>query len=54
MKAGSTMDLEFDLHDCLLTVQGKVVHVRRDGDGQYIVGIEFNEPQERLAALQAG
>ena len=54
VKTGSIMDLEFDLQDCLLTVQGKVIHVRRDGDGQYVVGIEFNEPQERLAALHAG
>jgi len=52
--AGSTMDLEFDLRGSLLMVQGKVVHVRREGEGSYIIGVEFNEPQEELENLQAG
>jgi len=50
---GSSMDLEFDLHDSLLTVQGTVVHSRREGDDRYIIGVEFNETQELLSILPA-
>lgn len=49
---GSLMDLEFDLQGTLLTVQGKVVHVRKENDDRYVIGVEFNEPQQQLAALQ--
>jgi hypothetical protein len=54
VQTGSTMDLEFDLQGSLLTVQGRVVHVRREGEGSYIIGIEFDEPQKRLQNLQTG
>lgn len=54
VQAGSTMDLEFDLQGSLLTVQGRVVHVRREGEGSYIIGVEFNEPQKLLENLRAG
>jgi hypothetical protein len=48
------MDLEFDLQGSLLTVQGRVVHVRREGEGSYIIGVEFDEPQNRLEKLTTG
>jgi len=54
LQEGSTMDLEFDLQDSLLTVQGKVVRVSPVEDGHYIIGVEFSEPQKRLASLWPG
>jgi len=51
LQVGSVMDLEFDLRDSLLTVQGKVVHSRLESDGQYVIGVRFDEPQEQLAGL---
>jgi c-di-GMP-binding flagellar brake protein YcgR len=53
VQVGSAMDMELDLHDSLFTVQGKVVHSRREGDDRYVIGVEFNEPQEQLAILPA-
>lgn len=50
--AGSTMELEIDLQDSLLQITGKVVHVRPTEAGTYLVGIEFDEPQARLALLR--
>jgi hypothetical protein len=35
-----------------LQITGKVVHVRTTEAGNYQIGIEFDEPQERLAKLQ--
>jgi hypothetical protein len=54
LEAGSLMDLEFDLQGSLLMVRGRVVHVRPEGEGSYIIGIEFDEPQKILENLQAG
>jgi hypothetical protein len=54
VQAGSTMDLEFDLQGSLLTVQGRVVHVRPEGEGSYIIGVEFDEPQKLLENLRIG
>jgi hypothetical protein len=54
VQVGSEMDLELDLQGSLLTVQGKVVHVRRDGEEQYVIGVEFNEPQKQLETLLKG
>ena len=47
VEIGSEMDLDLDLKDTLLTVHGKVVHVRRDGEDRYIIGIEFDELLEQ-------
>ncbi len=49
--AGSTMELEIDLHESLMKIKGKVVHVRLIEENCYQVGIEFDEPQERLSGL---
>ena len=46
VQIGSRMDLEIDLQDSLLTVQGRVVHVRGADDGRYVIGIEFDERQK--------
>ena len=54
IQAGSTMDLEFDLQGSLLTVKGRVIHVRPEGEGSYIIGVEFDEPQKSLENLKAG
>ena len=54
IQAGSTMDLEFDLQGSLLTVKGRVIHVRSEGDGSYVIGVEFDEPQKLLENLQLG
>ncbi|HTP66230.1 MAG TPA: PilZ domain-containing protein, partial [Geobacteraceae bacterium] len=51
IEAGSLMDLEFDIQGSLLKVKGRVVHVRPEDDGCYVVGVEFEEPQEMLAPL---
>ena len=49
--AGSTMELEIDLQDSLLDIRGKVVHVRLMEAGRYLIGVEFDEPQERFAGI---
>jgi hypothetical protein len=54
VQVGSEMDLELDLKGSLMTVKGRVVHVRRDGDEQYVIGVEFNEPQKQLDTLLKG
>lgn len=54
VQVGSEMDLELDLRGTLMTVQGRVVHVRRDGEDQYVIGVEFNEPQKQLDPLLKG
>lgn len=51
VNAGSTMEMELDLKDFILSVQGKVMHARRDEEGRYIIGVEFDEPQEKLAGI---
>ena len=53
VKAGSVMEMEIDLQDSLLNVQGKVVHVRPEEDGRYIVGVEFAEPHAQLQRFVA-
>jgi hypothetical protein len=53
VQVGSAMDMEFDLQGALLTVQGKVVHARREGEHCYVIGVEFNEAQPQLAALRS-
>jgi c-di-GMP-binding flagellar brake protein YcgR len=47
VQTGSFMDLDLDLKDSIITVHGKVVHVRRDGEDRYVVGIEFDELLEQ-------
>jgi len=47
VQIGSVMDLDLDLKDTILTVHGKVVHVRREGEDHYVVGIEFDELLEQ-------
>jgi hypothetical protein len=47
IQAGSMMDLDLDLKEFLLTVHGRVVHVRREGDDRYVIGIEFDEQLEQ-------
>jgi c-di-GMP-binding flagellar brake protein YcgR len=43
VEVGSEMDLDLDLKNSLVRVHGKVVHVRREGEDRYIIGIEFDE-----------
>ena len=52
VRTGSLMEMEIDLHDTLLKVQGKVAHVRRGEAGCHYIGVEFNETQAQLANLQ--
>jgi c-di-GMP-binding flagellar brake protein YcgR len=47
VQIGSFMDLDLDLKDTIITVHGKVVHVRREGEDRYVVGIEFDELLEQ-------
>ena len=47
VQIGSVMDLDLDLKDTILTVHGKVVHVRQEGEDHYVVGIEFDELLEQ-------
>jgi hypothetical protein len=51
---GTVMDLDLDLKDCILTVHGKVVHVRREEDDRYVVGIEFDEILEQPEIVGEG
>jgi c-di-GMP-binding flagellar brake protein YcgR len=44
----STMEMDIDVEDFNLSVQGKVVHSHALEDGKYYVGIQFSEPQEKL------
>ena len=48
---GSSMEMEIDLEESLLSVQGRVVHEESYGNGSHYLGVVFNEPQERLAHL---
>jgi hypothetical protein len=50
--AGSSMDLELAMQGSLLTVQGRVVHVRKADRGSFIIGVEFDEPQKELETLK--
>lgn len=47
VEVGSEMDLDLDLKNTLLKVHGKVVHVRRDEEDRYVIGIEFDELLEQ-------
>jgi hypothetical protein len=51
VQTGSVMEMEIDLQERLVAVQGKVVHVRPAPDGRYVVGIEFATPREELAGV---
>ncbi len=44
----SAMEMDIDMEDFNLSVQGKVVHSHTIEEGKYYVGIQFNEPQEKL------
>jgi c-di-GMP-binding flagellar brake protein YcgR len=48
LAVNSTMEMDIDAEDFNLSVQGKVVHSHALDDGKYYVGIQFNEPQEKL------
>ncbi len=54
VRPGSLMDMEFDLQDSLLKVQGTVVHVRREEEARYFIGVQFDETQDRLGGLTTG
>ena len=45
---GTLMDLELDVKGRILSVRGRVIHVRSEGNGCFTVGIEFDEPQNEL------
>jgi c-di-GMP-binding flagellar brake protein YcgR len=49
---GSIMELEIDLHNSLLAIKGTVLHVRKNEDGSFQIGIGFDEPQPQLSGLQ--
>jgi hypothetical protein len=53
VEVGSFMEMELDLQERLLPVQGRVVNVRSAEEGRYVVGIEFTEPREELAGFVA-
>jgi c-di-GMP-binding flagellar brake protein YcgR len=44
----STMEMDIDAEDFNLSLQGKVIHSHALEEGKYYVGIQFNEPQEKL------
>jgi len=51
---GTVMDLDLDLKDTILSVHGKVVHVRHEEDDRYVVGIEFDEVLEKPEIVREG
>ena len=54
VQIGTVMDLDLDLKDSIITVHGKVVHVRSEGDDRYVVGIEFDELLEQPEVVGSG
>ncbi len=52
IETGTLMDLELDVKGRILPVRGRVIHVQDEGSGCFMVGIEFDEPQEGLEELQ--
>ncbi len=50
---GSIMDMEFDIKGSILTIMGRVIHVQPEEGGRFVIGIEFDEPQEMLENLRA-
>ncbi|MBW1682274.1 MAG: PilZ domain-containing protein [Deltaproteobacteria bacterium] len=46
---GSLMEMEIAVEEEILSVTGKVVHSEQDADGLYVVGIQFEEKQDRLS-----
>ena len=53
LEVGSFMEMELDLLESLLPVQGQVKNVRPAEEGCYVVGIEFTEPQPELEEFGA-
>ena len=51
VEIGTVMDLDLDLKDSILTVHGRVKHVRREEDDRYVIGIEFDELLEKTEVL---
>lgn len=49
VRIGSTMELDIDIMEETVAVQGTVVHSREEREGIYHVGIRFTAPEERLA-----
>ena len=45
------MEMEIDLKDFNLSVQGKVVRVQEIDEKVYVLGIQFNEYQPELDGL---
>jgi c-di-GMP-binding flagellar brake protein YcgR len=54
IQIGTVMDLDLDLKDFILTVHGKVVHVRHEEGDRYVVGIEFDEVLEQPEIIEEG
>jgi c-di-GMP-binding flagellar brake protein YcgR len=54
IQIGTVMDLDLDLKDFILTVHGKVVHVRHEQDDRYVIGIEFDEILEQPEIVDKG
>jgi|GEM_PF-2137402 len=48
---GSTMEMEIALGDEIIPVRGKVVHGSEAESGCWHLGIEFDQVQEKLAAV---
>ena len=51
IKIDSIMEMEIDLKDFNLSVQGKVVRVQEIDKKVYVLGIQFNEYQPELDGL---
>ena len=54
VQIGTVMDLDLDLKDTIITVHGRVIHVRHEEDDRYVVGIEFDEILEKPDVIGSG
>lgn len=52
INVGSTMEMEIDVEQFSISVQGTVVHVSDLGDDKYLIGVQFSATQDKLAKIQ--
>ena len=53
INVGSEMEMEIAIDESIFTVRGKVVYARQVEGGITVLGVEFSELQEDLAAMLA-
>lgn len=49
LPVGAALEMEIDLDGVLISASGSVVHSREEGEGRWVVGIRFSNPDSRFA-----